>query len=48
MKAHLKSDRNVIVDVEYLEEEYYFGKIYIDRYGNVYYENELDFIECYG
>ena len=48
MKAILKSNRKVIVDVE-LWAEFPSGKVYKDKNGNMtYFEDELDFIEYYG
>ena len=53
MKAYLKSDRKVIVDVELWERWYSLTDhktecMYKDKNGNTYHEEELDFVEYYG
>lgn len=53
MKAILKSDRSVIVDVMPLAKWYYLNKhktecTYSDKDGNIYHEDELEFVEYYG
>lgn len=48
MKAYLKSNRKVIVDVVLLEEWYNLEFMYKDKNGNTYHEDELEFKEYYG
>ncbi|MBO7322575.1 MAG: hypothetical protein J6U51_03205 [Bacteroidales bacterium] len=53
MKAILKSNRKVIVDVEPLVKWLYLNErktecSYSDKDGNIYYDYELEFIEYYG
>lgn len=48
MKAYLKSNRKVIVDVELLD-SYSDCIVYADKNtGKLYTEEELDFVEYYG
>ena len=47
MKAILKSNRKVIVDVVYVGRTKN-TKFYKDKEGKVYPEDELDFVEYYG
>ena len=49
MKAYLKSNRKVIVDVEYYTTYPYSGTVYIDKKTDeTYDEDELDWVEYYG
>ena len=53
MKAILKSNRKVIVDVKPLIKWHYLNErktecSYSDKDGNIYYDYELEFIEYYG
>ena len=53
MKAILKRDRKVIVDVEPLVKWHYLNErktvcSYGDKDGNIYYDYELEIIEYYG
>lgn len=53
MKAILKSNRKVIVDVELWEKWYSLTEhttecMYKDKNGNKYHDYELEFIEYYG
>ena len=49
MKAILKNNRKVIVDVEYYTAYPFSGAVYIDiKTDETYDEDELDFIEYYG
>lgn len=53
MKAYLKTNRKVIVDVVPLAKWHYLNErktecSYRDKDGNIYHEDELDFVEYYG
>ena len=49
MKAILKNNRKVIVDVEYYTTYPFSGTVYIDiKTNETYDEDELEFIEYYG